>query len=145
MIQTLQWKKIVASQATQRELKQAEFLKLLKNRQHELICTKDGFKAKLTVQIYCPIHGFEHTTTVTNYKKAKTGMPCCGRQLQSEKGTWEHVNKKRNQQNVRCPLRDSPKVQQRGSRSSPTVRPQGATQNKRIILTNFCLSLSLLR
>lgn len=89
---------IAAFQATQKEKKKVEFLELLKSRQHRLICSENGFTAKANVYIYCEKHEMEHSTTVTNYKKSITGMPCCGRQLQSEKGTWEHVNKMKRKQ-----------------------------------------------
>lgn len=64
----------------------------MKSRQHKLICAKNGFVAKAMITIYCEKPKVNHTTTVTNYRKSKTGMLCCGHQLQSEKGTWAHVN-----------------------------------------------------
>lgn len=40
---------------------------------------------KSTLIVYCPIHEIEYTTTFYNYKRAKTGLDCCGNQLVSEK------------------------------------------------------------
>lgn len=35
--------------------------------------------------VFCPHHGTEHVTTFTNYKRSRTGCPCCGRMQTSTK------------------------------------------------------------
>ncbi len=86
---------IQARQASQKELKKQELLDLIAQRKHELVEAPEGFTARVRISIYCTIHKEQSWTTPTNYRKSRTGMPCCGRQIQSEKGTWAHVNAKR--------------------------------------------------
>lgn len=40
---------------------------------------------KSTLVVWCPKHDFEHTTTFSNYKRSKTGLPCCGKEQVSQK------------------------------------------------------------
>lgn len=35
--------------------------------------------------VFCKNHKQQFTTTFTNYKRSKTGLPCCGNQIKSEK------------------------------------------------------------
>lgn len=59
------------------------FLELCEKRNHKCI-TGIYENAHSRVTIWCNIHFCPHTTTFTNYKKSKTGMPCCKRQIQSD-------------------------------------------------------------
>ena len=43
------------------------------------------------------IHACEHETSVTNYKKARIGMPCCGKALQDKSRVWQHLNEAKRQ------------------------------------------------
>ncbi len=42
--------------------------------------------------IFCPKHDIIAETTYTNYKRSRTGLPCCGRQQVSEKLTGRVFN-----------------------------------------------------
>lgn len=65
------------------EIKQRELIELIGSRNHALLSgTYENSKSKLTIK--CLKHNIIHTTTATNYKKSKTGMPCCARQIQGE-------------------------------------------------------------
>jgi hypothetical protein len=53
----------------------------------------DYVRASSIIVVYCKIHNFIHETTVTNYKKSKTRMPCCGKERQSK--ATAYYNKQR--------------------------------------------------
>lgn len=76
---------IEARRASQQDRQKQLFLKLLKERGHQLHSSPEGFYAHSKVEIWCPRHCTISTTKVTNYKKCKTGLLCCGRQVQSDK------------------------------------------------------------
>ncbi len=61
---------------------QNEFLELISSRNHELVSGVYQNSSSIVV-IKCNNHNTTYETKVTNYKKAKTGMPCCGKVLQS--------------------------------------------------------------
>jgi deoxyribodipyrimidine photolyase-like uncharacterized protein len=82
---------------SQQQRLKAAFQDLVQNRGHVIEEIPKNFHSHASVSIHCMKHNRTFLTTVTNYKRAKTGLPCCGRQNQSEKGTWEYVNKKRAQ------------------------------------------------
>jgi tRNA 2-selenouridine synthase SelU len=70
--------------------KNADFIKLLKSRNHELISgVYQNIDSRIVV--ICRIHGATHETTVRNYKKARTGMPCCGKARQSAATTYHNT------------------------------------------------------
>lgn len=55
----------------------------MKSRNHELLSGGD-FHGSAVIVVQCKTHQTVHQTTVNNYKKAKTGMRCCGKELQSQ-------------------------------------------------------------
>lgn len=65
------------------ETKHRELIQLISSRNHALLAGHyENSKSKLTIK--CLKHGTIHNTTATNYKKSKTGMPCCAKEIQSE-------------------------------------------------------------
>jgi hypothetical protein len=74
---------VLANSGRKNKEKQEAFIKLINSRNHELV---DGaYKNSASVIVVkCKTHNTTHTTTVTNYKKAKTGIPCCGKERQSK-------------------------------------------------------------
>jgi hypothetical protein len=70
-------------QKTYKERSHQEFLELARSRNH---CILDGVYENIdTVYVFkCLTHQTTHETTARNYKRSKTGMPCCGRDLQSQ-------------------------------------------------------------
>lgn len=89
---TLSVEEIEKRRTSQQEHQKKEFLSLIKKREHKLLSANEGFFVYSKVEIYCPRHGTVSLTTVKRYKHSKTGLCCCGRQAQSDKGTWKHVN-----------------------------------------------------
>jgi hypothetical protein len=89
---TLSVEEIAACRASQQDRQKEEILLLIERRGHTLLSAKEGFYTKSPVEIYCPLHETVNQTTVKKYKYSKTGLPCCGWQAQSDKGTWKHVN-----------------------------------------------------
>jgi hypothetical protein len=83
---------ILERQKTQKEQKTDELFKLMQDRNHKLISTGDDFTADAFIEVYCNIHKLSHPTKVRNYRRSVTGLPCCGRQNQSNKGSWDIVN-----------------------------------------------------
>lgn len=70
--------------------KNADFIKLLESRNHELVSgVYQNIDSRIVV--ICRIHGVTHETTVRNYKKARTGMPCCGKARQSAATTYHNT------------------------------------------------------
>lgn len=63
------------------DLKREELISLINSRGHQLIAGEQ-FNSYSKITVKCLKHNEEHTTTVTNYKKSKTGMPCCGKEFQ---------------------------------------------------------------
>lgn len=86
---------IVERQKTQKERKQEKLFQLIQDRNHKLISAGDEFTTRAFIEVYCPVHKCSHPTTVHNYRRSVTGLPCCGRQSQSDKGSWEIVNQMR--------------------------------------------------
>lgn len=61
-----------------------EVLELIKERGHDYI--EGSYRNREAVLIvWCPIHNNEHTTTFHNYKRSRTGCPCCGKAQASNK------------------------------------------------------------
>ena len=59
------------------------FLELIFSRNHEFV--SGDYENKLSqLQVYCPIHNVLHTTNFDNYRRSKTGSPCCGRDSKSK-------------------------------------------------------------
>lgn len=85
---------IFARRASQQERHAEEIFSLIDSCGHVLVY-EDGFSLKSPMEIYCPRHDTFHHVTVKKYKYWKTGLCCCDRQAQSDKGSWEHVNKVR--------------------------------------------------
>lgn len=80
-------------QVSAKEAKKTEFLELVASRNH-IFVSGEIQNAQSKVIIYCPIHNCEHTTKVTNYKKCRTGLKCCGHQKQVEAATEYERNEK---------------------------------------------------
>lgn len=59
------------------------FNELLESRHHFWIAG-EYVNLESQILVHCCIHNTEHYTTVRNYKKSRTGCPCCGRARQSE-------------------------------------------------------------
>jgi hypothetical protein len=92
---TLSIEEIEARQASQEERLKEKLLLLISKRGHILLTANEGFKNRAPIEIYCPQHNCSQWTSGHNYRRARTGLICCGREVQSAKGTWEHVNEKR--------------------------------------------------
>lgn len=86
---------VMERRASQQDRHREEILSLIDSREHVLLSANDGFFVKSTIEIYCPRHDTTNQGTVKKYKYCRTGLRCCGRQAQSDKGSWEHVNKAR--------------------------------------------------
>lgn len=70
--------------------KNADFIKLLESRNHGLVSgVYQNIDSRIVV--ICRIHDVTHETTVRNYKKARTGMPCCGKARQSAATTYHNT------------------------------------------------------
>lgn len=89
---TLSVEEVEARRASQQERQKREFLDLIEKKEHTLLSANEGFYTYSKVEIYCPRHETVNHTIVKKYKYCKTGLRCCGRQAQSDKGTWKHVN-----------------------------------------------------
>ncbi len=70
--------------------KKNALIDLITSRNHEL---RSGtyVNAKSVILVYCKKHDCFHETTVTNYKKSKTGMPCCGKERQSQATAYNNT------------------------------------------------------
>lgn len=69
------------------EFKREQFLKTLEMIEfngHFYFDEDYDTKTSLLV-VFCRTHQVEHRTTFTNYRRSKTGMPCCGKTLVSKK------------------------------------------------------------
>lgn len=88
---TLTTEQMREKQKKQEEQFEENLLNLMNLRGHELR-TATGYFTHSEIVVYCPIHKKLHTTKVTNYKKSKTGMPCCGKQIQDAKRKHDHLN-----------------------------------------------------
>jgi hypothetical protein len=73
--------------------KKEGLLQLINSRNHELR-TGDYVNAQSVIEVWCKTHKCSHTTTVTNYKKSRTGMPCCGKARQSEATSYHNTLRK---------------------------------------------------
>jgi hypothetical protein len=69
-----------------------ELLALIQSRQHELVAGV-YLNSSSSITIRCLIHGQTYTTTPTNYKKCKTGLPCCGKANQSIATTFHNTRR----------------------------------------------------
>lgn len=78
-------------QKTQEEKYKQNLFYVLNQRNHTLEFA-EGYYSYSRIVVCCPLHSKKHSTTVTNYKKAKTGMPCCGKQIQDNTRVWDHLN-----------------------------------------------------
>ena len=68
-------------QKTFRDHKFGEIKQLIMSRKHRI--QKGEYQNRSSsVLIYCLKHGREHQTTFGNYKKSRTGMPCCSKERQ---------------------------------------------------------------
>lgn len=61
--------------------KQEALINLISSRNHELV---DGVNGSSVIVVKCKTHNTVHTTTVNNYKKAKTWIRCCAKEHQSQ-------------------------------------------------------------
>ena len=60
-----------------------KILNLIKERNHEFV--SGNYENKLSeCKVYCPIHNILHTTNFDNYRRSKTGLPCCGKDSKSK-------------------------------------------------------------
>ena len=58
-------------------------LELIKLRNHEFVSGKYENK-RSQLQVYCPVHNILHQTNFDNYRRSKTGLPCCGKDSKSK-------------------------------------------------------------
>lgn len=59
------------------------FLELIESRNHEFV--SGNYENKLSqLEVYCPLHNILHKTNFDNYRRSKTGLPCCGKDSQSK-------------------------------------------------------------
>ena len=75
---------IQQNQLNQKNEKTSHFIDLVKTHGHLLI-SGELQNVKSNVVIYCNEHQSEYTTTFGNYRRCKTGLPCCGRAQQVQK------------------------------------------------------------
>lgn len=75
---------IQQNQLNQKNEKTSHFIDLVKTHGHLLI-SGEFQNVKSNVLIYCNEHQSEYTTTFGNYRRCKTGLPCCGRAQQVQK------------------------------------------------------------
>jgi ribosomal protein S17E len=60
-----------------------KILNLIKERNHEFV--SGNYENKLSqLEVYCPIHNILHNTNFDNYRRSKTGLPCCGKDSKSK-------------------------------------------------------------
>lgn len=71
--------------------KETEIINIIKRHGHQKLEGDYQGKNSLLV-IYCPKHNTIAETTYTNYKRSRTGLPCCGRQQVSVKLTGRVYN-----------------------------------------------------
>lgn len=72
---------LVENQKTYKEKTFESFQNLVNERNHEYVSgTYENIHSE--VCIYCSKHDCFHSTTFHNYKRSKTGLPCCGRKRQ---------------------------------------------------------------
>ena len=71
------------------EFKKEQFLKTLDMIEFNghLYVDGDYQKKESPLTVFCLTHQVEHHTTFTNYRRSKTGMPCCGKASVSKKLT----------------------------------------------------------
>jgi hypothetical protein len=75
---------LIAEQRTSKQKAFDNFLDLTKKRNHQFVSgVYENIKSEVCV--YCPQHDCSYTTTFHNYKRSRTGLPCCGRQAQCSK------------------------------------------------------------
>ena len=80
------------------QIKHYEQLQLIESRNHVLMSgTYESSKSKLTIK--CLKHDTIHTTTATNYKKSKTGMPCWAKEIHSKVTSYHNTLRTRNAEN----------------------------------------------
>lgn len=89
---SLSIEKIEARRASMHDKYKEDVLSLTQKRGHILISAEDGFYNRCVIEIYCSHHNTLNQTTVKRYKHSRTGLRCCGRQAQSDKGSWAIVN-----------------------------------------------------
>jgi hypothetical protein len=78
--------------------KHHELIQLIVSRNHVLLSGNyENRNSKLTIK--CLKHGVIHTTTATNYKKSKTGMPCCGKEIQSKVTSYHNTLRSKRAEN----------------------------------------------
>lgn len=70
--------------------KNRELIELISSRNHILIAGGyENRNSKLCIK--CLIHNTIYQTTATNYKKSKTGMPCCAKEIQSKVTSYHNT------------------------------------------------------
>lgn len=83
---------MLEKQKSMEEKSKEGLLALIASRNYQLVDSSEGFFSYSMITVYCPTHSKQHQTKVTNYKKSKTGMLCCGKVLQDEKRVWDHLS-----------------------------------------------------
>nr|YP_005089833.1 HNH homing endonuclease [Dunaliella salina]ACS95097.1 HNH homing endonuclease [Dunaliella salina] len=64
--------------------KEMDTLRKIKQKGHQKI--EGNYQEKNSpLIVYCPIHDIVCETTYTNYKRSRTGLPCCGKEQTSKK------------------------------------------------------------
>jgi hypothetical protein len=71
------------------ERKKQELFDLMSLRDHFLV-EGTKFTAHSEIKVFCLKHEKTYTTTVRNYKRCKSGLLCCGRDLQSDATKRNH-------------------------------------------------------
>nr|YP_009629575.1 hypothetical protein [Chlorococcum tatrense]AYQ94359.1 hypothetical protein [Chlorococcum tatrense] len=113
---SLTTEKIQERRLTQAQKLHEALLKLIKSRNHVLVSGVYENSSSI-IEVRCLIHNplpqdkisssslneenesvvgmITHKTTATNYKKSKTGMPCCGRAIQSEVTAFHNTRRRK--------------------------------------------------
>jgi len=71
------------SQKTKRQVLSDDLVALVKSRDHEIV-KGEYISARKPITFRCKIHNVVEEKTPTNYKRAQTGMTCCGKAIQSK-------------------------------------------------------------
>jgi len=79
-------------QKTRAQLLFEKLNKLITWRNHELV-SGEYLNASSPITVRCLIHNVTNKTTVTNYKRCKTGLSCCGKQKQSEATVLSNIRR----------------------------------------------------
>lgn len=74
---------LIEKRKTHKQKSFDQFLELVQNQNHQFL-SGNYENVHSEIWMYCPRHDCSHATTFHNYKRSKTGLPCCGKERQSD-------------------------------------------------------------